>query len=265
MKVVLFCGGLGLRMREHSESVPKPMVPIGYRPVLWHLMKYYAHYGHKDFVLCLGYQANVIKSYFLNYEEEMSNDFILEGDIIRQSRKVTLLGSDVHDWRITFVDTGLQSNIGERLMAVRSHLEGEEVFLANYADVVTDAPLDEMISQFHEKGAIALNLSVKPNYTFHFNESDNTGVVTHIQDIRETEMWINGGFFVLGQRIFDYMETGDELVVEPFQRLIKERKLATYRHTGFWSPMDSLKEKTLLDEMYHRGERPWCVWDHASA
>jgi glucose-1-phosphate cytidylyltransferase len=265
VKVVLFCGGRGLRMREHSESVPKPMVPIGYRPVLWHLMKYYAHYGHKEFILCLGYQADVIKSYFLSYQEEMSNDFVLDGGNRQDERRVTLLASDVHDWRITFVDTGLDTVIGERLMRVREHLAGEDCFLANYADVVTDAPLDKMIAQFEQQEAVALNLSVKPNYTFHFTESDEAGWVTRMQDVQMTDMWINGGFFVLSQRIFDYMEPGDELVVEPFQRLVAERKLATFRHNGFWAPMDSLKEKTMLDEMYHRGERPWWVWSGDAA
>jgi glucose-1-phosphate cytidylyltransferase len=261
MKVVLFCGGLGMRMREHSESIPKPMVTVGYRPILWHLMKYYASYGHKDFVLCLGYQGNVIKSYFMNYEEEMSNDFILERGDETGERRRTLLGSDVHDWRVTFVDTGLHANIGQRLAAVRNHLEGEDAFLANYADVVTDAPLDEMVEQFESKGATALNLSVKPNYTFHLTTSDDDGWVTHIQDIQTTDMWINGGFFVLRQSIFDVMESGDELVVQPFQRLIGRHELATYRHSGFWAPMDSLKEKAMLDDMYFRGERPWCLWE----
>ena len=172
MKVVLFCGGLGMRMREHSDTIPKPMVPIGYRPVLWHLMRYYAHYGHKDFILCLGYQADVIKQYFLNYEETLSNDFVLQDG----GKSVTLLGSDVHDWKITFVDTGLDANIGTRLKRVQSHLEGEEAFLANYADVVTDAPLPALIEQFERQQAVALVMCVKPNYTFHFIESNEDGL-----------------------------------------------------------------------------------------
>jgi glucose-1-phosphate cytidylyltransferase len=257
MKVVLFCGGLGLRMREHSESIPKPMVPIGDRPVLWHLMKYYAHYGHRDFILCLGYQAQAIKRYFLNYDETLSNDFVLEDG----GRSVTLLGSDVQDWRITFVDTGLHANIGQRLLAVRKHLDGESVFLANYADVVTDAPLPAMIAQFERQKAIALNLCVQPNYTFHFIESDDEGWAVDIRDVRTSEVWINGGFFVMRPEIFEYMEPGDELVVEPFQRLIKKRALATYQHRGFWAPMDSVKEKQALDELYQSGNRPWYVWD----
>src|SRR4029077_3716052 len=128
MKVVLFCGGLGMRMREYSEAVPKPMVPIGYRPILWHVMKYYAHYGHKDFILCLGYKANVIKQYFLNYDECVSNDFVYS----QGGKKLELLTRDIDDWNITFADTGLHANIGQRLRAVRKHLAGEETFLASY-------------------------------------------------------------------------------------------------------------------------------------
>ncbi len=137
MKVVLFCGGLGMRLRDYSESIPKPMVPVGYRPILWHVMRYYAHFGHKDFILCLGYRADVIKRYFLEYDETISNDFVIsEG-----GKKVDLLASDIQDWKITFVDTGLNSNIGMRLKAVQPFLDGEEMFLANYSDGVSDLPL----------------------------------------------------------------------------------------------------------------------------
>ena len=141
MKVVLFCGGQGLRLRDYSENVPKPMVPIGYRPIIWHLMKYYAHYGHTDFILCLGHKANVIKDYFIHYDECVTNDFVLRGG----KRDLQLLSSDIDSWSITFVDTGIKSNIGQRLCAVREHLAGEEIFLANYSDNLTDAPLPAMI------------------------------------------------------------------------------------------------------------------------
>ena len=134
MKVVLFCGGLGMRLRDYSETIPKPMVNIGYRPILWHVMKYYAHYGHKDFILCLGHRADAVKNYFLNYNECASNDFVLSGG----GKNLELLNSDIHDWRITFADTGIHSNIGQRLRAVEMHLEGEEEFLANYCDGLTD-------------------------------------------------------------------------------------------------------------------------------
>ena len=141
MKVVLFCGGRGLRLREHSEAIPKPMVPIGYRPILWHVMRYYAHYGHRDFILCLGYRGDAIKDYFLHYSEAVSNDFVLSDG----GRQIELLTSDIADWRITFADTGLDTTIGERLRRVRHLLAGEEIFLANYGDTLTDAPLDRLV------------------------------------------------------------------------------------------------------------------------
>ena len=151
MKVVLFCGGRGIRLRELSEAIPKPMVTIGYRPILWHVMRYYAHFGHRDFILCLGYRADAIKEYFLRYEEALSNDFVLSDG----GRQIELLGSDIQDWRITFADTGLDTTIGERLSLVRRHLEGEELFLANYGDTLTDAPLDRIVAEARSSGAVA--------------------------------------------------------------------------------------------------------------
>ncbi|MDH3297600.1 MAG: sugar phosphate nucleotidyltransferase, partial [Gemmatimonadota bacterium] len=179
MKVVLFCGGLGMRLRDYADNVPKPMVPIGSRPILWHLMKYYAHFGHRDFILCLGYKGDAIKRYFLNYEEYLTNDFILaEGGRTRE-----LLGSDIHDWRITFVDTGVKSNIGERLVAVRRHLEGEAIFLANYADGLTSLPLPDQLAHFESQNAVASFISVRPNLSYHFIETGDDGMVTGIRDI----------------------------------------------------------------------------------
>ncbi len=148
MKVVLFCGGQGLRLREFSETLPKPMVPIGHRPIIWHLMKYYAHYGHRDFILCLGHKSDVIKSYFRNYDETVSNDFVLRDG----GRSVQLLNADIQNWSITFVDTGIQASVGERLRAVREHLRGEDWFLANYSDGLSDVPLPSLIEHFKQAG-----------------------------------------------------------------------------------------------------------------
>src|SRR5438093_10386233 len=162
MKVVLFCGGLGMRLREYSEQIPKPMVPIGYRPIILHVMKYYAHYGHKDFILCLGHKSDTFKSYFLNYNECLSNDFILS----QGGKEMRLLNSDIHDWRITFVDTGTSSNIGQRLKAVEKYPQGEEVFLANYTDGLSDVPLPNYIDYFLERGKAASFLDVRPSKRF---------------------------------------------------------------------------------------------------
>jgi glucose-1-phosphate cytidylyltransferase len=260
MKVVLFCGGYGMRLREYSESIPKPMVTIGYRPILWHVMKYYAHHGHKDFVLCLGWKANVVKDYFLNYDECLSNDFVLRGG----GTDVSLLNSDIQDWNITFVDTGVASNIGQRLKAVQPHLEGEETFLANYTDGLSSVHLPELID-FHERSdSTATFVSVRPSQTFHKVTIDQEGAVRGVQEIGKTDTWMNGGYFVLSQKFFDYLGEGEEMVDEPFQRLIAEGKLRSMRHQGFWGCMDTYKEKQLLDDMYDRGDTPWAVWDKAA-
>lgn len=256
MKVVLFCGGFGMRMREYSEAVPKPMVPIGYRPILWHVMKYYAHFGHKDFILCLGYQADVIKKYFLNYDECITNDFVLS----KGGKDLQLLSQDINDWRITFVDTGLSSNIGMRLKAVEKHLGSDEIFLANYTDGLSDVPLPEVIEHFKRSGKTACFVSVKPKASFHLIQSDPSGVVQGIEHIRSAGNRINGGFFVLRREIFNFMKQGEELVEQPFQRLIEERQLLTYRHDGFWACMDTFKEKQELEDIFAAGRAPWALW-----
>jgi glucose-1-phosphate cytidylyltransferase len=256
MKVVLFCGGLGMRLREYSETIPKPMVNIGYRPILWHLMKYYAHYGHKDFILCLGHKGDMVKNYFLNYDECLSNDFTLSNG----GKRLQLSNTDIHDWKITFVDTGLTSNIGQRLKAVEKYLEGEEMFLANYSDGLTDLYLPHLIDDFSKRKKIAGFLSIKPTQSFHLVSIQNEGMVRDIQDLSKSGIWINGGYFVLRTEIFRYINHGEELVQEPFQRLIAKNELMTHKYEGFWISMDTFKDKQRLDDMYARGETPWEVW-----
>ena len=255
MKVVLFCGGLGMRLREYSENIPKPMVPIGNRPIIWQLMKYYAHYGHKDFVLCLGHNAHVIKDYFLNYDECISNDFILEG-----SNEPTLIKKDIDDWKILFSDTGLTSNIGMRLKAVEKYLKDEPMFMANYSDGLSNLPLDDMLEFFKRSDKVACFLCVKPNQTFHYVKLAADGSVESIQDTTKSGLTVNGGFFIFKQAIFDYIQDGEELVHEPFDRLIAENQLVAYQYDGFWSCMDTFKDKQKFDEMHLKGEAPWQVW-----
>ncbi len=257
MKVVLFCGGLGTRLREHSETIPKPMVEIGYRPIIWHLMRYYAHFGHKEFILCLGYKGDYIKNYFLNYSECLSNNFTLSNG----GKDVQLHTTDIEDWEITFVDTGINLNIGERLAAVKPYLEGEDVFLANYSDGLSDLDLDLYLKYFHQQDKIASFMAVQPSQSFHVvSLSNEDGVVENIQSVGLSDLWINGGFFVLRKEIFDYIYSGEELVLEPFQRLIQQKQLLAYKNSGFWACMDTLKEKILFDEMYAKGNTPWTVW-----
>jgi len=259
MKVVLFCGGLGMRLREYAENVPKPLVPIGYRPIVWHVMKYYAHFGHKDFVLCLGYGGDKIKDYFLHYDETISNDFVLtEG-----GRDVELLQSDIKDWRITFVDTGMHSNLGQRLLRAHGHLAGETEFLVNYADGLTDLHLPSQLEHFHRSGKVGSFLCVRPNLTYEIVQLDADERVVRIQNIQHSEFRINGGYFAFTQKIFDYIREGEELVAEPFRRLVEEGQLLAYKFDGFWLPMDTFKEKQVLEDLYAQGRAPWVVWNDA--
>src|SRR5262245_32165164 len=255
MKVVLFCGGLGTRLRESAGEIPKPMVRIGYRPILWHLMKYYAHFGHTDFVLCLGYKADVIKEFFLHYEEWISNDFTLA----KGGRELILEHNDIEDWNITFVDTGLHANIGERLVSVRKYVADEEVFLANYSDGLTDLDLAAMTDQFRSSDKVASFLAVRPSQSFHMVELDADGAVAALRSVDQSDLLINGGFFAFRHDIFDYIEPGEELVLSPFSRLIEERKLHGYRYDRFWC-MDTFKEQQQLTDLYNAGHAPWEVW-----
>jgi len=262
MKVVIFCGGLGMRLREYSESIPKPMVPVGYRPILWHLMRYYAHFGHKEFILCLGYKGDSIKKYFLEYDETVSNDFVMtEG-----GRKVDLLASDIQDWKITFVDTGMSSNIGQRLKAVESHVGDDEMFLANYSDGLSDLPMPDAIEHLRRKPEmVACFAGVAPTSSFHLVTLEDGGKVKAIRHVKDTGMRVNGGFFVFRREIFRWMNPGEELVQEPFQRLAAAGRLLAYPYDGFWACMDTFKEKQLLEDMYSRGFTPWEVWKQNGA
>ena len=244
-----------MRIRDHSGALPKPMVHVGYRPILWHVMKYYAHHGHTDFVLCLGHGADHIKRYFVDYDETVSNDFVMTG-----GRTVELLRSDIDDWRITFVDTGIETSVGERLVAVRPFLEGDEWFLANYADGVTDAPLDAVVEHAMATGRAATFLGVRPNYTSHVVEAGPDGQVTGVKHVTEMGLRINGGFFVLNQRVFDYIQPGEDFMAEPAHRMTAAGELGMFPHEGFWACMDTFKEKQLLEDIHLAGSAPWEIW-----
>jgi glucose-1-phosphate cytidylyltransferase len=257
MKVVLFCGGAGMRLRGYSEDVPKPMVKIGTRPVLWHVMKYYAHFGHKDFILCLGYQANVIKNYFLEYEESVSNDFVFS----QGGRKLEFMQRDIDDWKITFVDTGLRSTIADRLRFVEPHLRGEEMFLANYSDGLTDFCLPHMIDEFSRRDSYASFLSVQPrSSSLDTVQMSEDGSVHAIKSMTEANVWVNGGYFVMRKNVFRYINPGEELVYEPFRRMISEGKVWSHRYGGFWQCMDTFREMQLLNDLWNGGKAPWRVW-----
>jgi glucose-1-phosphate cytidylyltransferase len=254
VKVVLFCGGYGMRMRDGTSDKPKPMVPLGPRPLLWHVMRYYAHFGHKDFVLCLGYGGQHIKNFFLNYDEAASNDFVLRGGAVE------LTQCDIADWTITFVDTGLESPIGERLRRVREYLDGEEMFLANYADVLTDVPLDHVIEKFRASDAVASLLAVPPLAAFHVVNVVENSRIDSITAMRDMQLLENGGYLVLRQEIFDYLPENGDLVEDGCAVLAKEGRMLAYPYWGFWHPADTVKERIALEQLYQSGQAPWMLW-----
>jgi glucose-1-phosphate cytidylyltransferase len=256
VKVVLFCGGLGLRMRDVAERLPKPMVPIGDRPLLLHVMQYYAHFGHTEFILCLGYRGQAIKEYFLNYNEALLTDFVLSNG----GRQLQLLKSDVHHWKITFVDTGLNSNIGQRLCLVRNYISQDEIFLANYADGLTDLSLPTMLAHFLSHDKTASFLCVKPTYSFQVVSVNERHLVEDIRPLNACNMWINGGYFIFRNDIFRYLGQGEDLVEEPFQRLIGCEQLLAHRYQGFWTSMDTFQDRQRLEALYAGGRPPWAVW-----
>lgn len=256
MKVVLFCGGLGMRIRAYEDAVPKPMFTVGDRPVLWHMMRYYAAYGHTEFVLCLGFGARAIKDYFLGYQETHSNDFVLRGG----GSEVEMLGTDINDWTITFVDTGIDTPIGERLRRVRQHLGDDEYFLANYGDVLTDAPLDRMIEQVRDSSAVGTLLAVCPPDSFHTVSIDENDRVAGVRSATDLDLRVNGGYFVLRQNVFDYLDAGEDLVGDALPRASAEGRFLAWRHDGFWVPMDTLKERAVLEALHRSGDAPWEIW-----
>jgi glucose-1-phosphate cytidylyltransferase len=221
-----------MRLRGAVGSLPKPLVQVGGRPLLWHIMRYYAYFGHRDFLVCVGHQANAIRDYFER---------------------------TAHDFHIRYIDTGPDSSIGERFYAVRDELSGEDVFLANYGDTVTDVALSTLIDHHAQHGKVASLLSVRPNYTFNVVSSDG-GRVTSFHDIAESGLWINGGYFVLRRDVFDYLEQGEDLPAM-FQRLIAADELVTYPYEGFWAPMDTLKDKQRLESLVESGGSIWQVWE----
>jgi glucose-1-phosphate cytidylyltransferase len=261
MKVVLFCGGMGLRMRSSDDSAPKPMMPIGHRPVLWHVMRYYAHFGHTDFILCLGYGARAVKDYFLNYQETHSNDFVLT----KGGEHIELLSSDISEWSITFIDTGVDTAIGERLRRVRRYLDDDEIFLANYGDVLTDAHLNDIIDEVAASDVAGSLLAVTPQDSFHVVDINSESRIIAFTPAAEMNMRINGGYFVLKQDIFEYLYEGEDLVMNACVRAAADGRMLAIPYDGFWAAMDTLKERSWLEDLYRTGRSPWAVWQEHSS
>lgn len=255
MKVVIFCGGVGVRMGEETQRIPKPMIQIGNRPILWHIMRSYAAWGHTEFILCLGYKGEVVKEYFLHHDEALTNDFVLDAN--SGDGRVTLLSHDADNWRITFLDTGVNATIGERLKASEPYIGDDEIFLATYGDGLTDVRLPEMVDTFLDRDLLAMFLSVHTSFNAHIVESAPDGTVTGMQDMSTSDVRINGGFFVLRREILDHIRPGDELVEETFARLIPEGRIGAFRYDGFFGPMDTIKDRQRLENLLDSGNPPW--------
>jgi glucose-1-phosphate cytidylyltransferase len=257
MKVVLFCGGHGFKLQEYTEKIPKPLVPVGNRPMIWHVMKYYAHYGHRDFILCLGLKGDAIKDYFIKYKEYVSNDFMLKA-----GSRIDLFNRDIQDWNITFVDTGIYSNIAQRLLSVRKYLEGEKMFLVNYTDGLTDLHLPDMIEQFEDMNKVGMMMVARPRKRFHIVSVDgNSNTVGTVTSVRELdEMWVNAGYYIFRREILDHVDPNGDLLEFTFPRLVALNALSAYPYRGMFIALDTFQEKQALDDMYDRGDTPWQVW-----
>jgi glucose-1-phosphate cytidylyltransferase len=258
MKVVILCGGQGTRLREETEYRPKPLVEVGGRPILWHIMKSYAHFGFNDFVLCLGYRGNMIKEYFLNYEA-MNNDFTIS---LGQKSQVNY--NDAHmeqDFRVTLADTGQETMTGGRIKRVEKYVDGDS-FLVTYGDGLADLDVAKLLAFHKSHGKIATVTTVRPQSRFGILETGGDGTVLAFNEKPQLDGWASAGFLVFERTLFDYID-GDKCVLErePLERLAAEGQLMAYRHDGFFFAMDTYREYLHLNELWQSGNAPWKVWD----
>lgn len=260
MKVVILCGGYGTRIRDVSDNIPKPMVPIGGLPILWHIMKYYAHWGHNQFILCLGHKSDVIKDFFLNYEAH-TQDFTIN---LGATKSVTYHNTHPEsNWQVTFAETGEHAMTGARIKRVRKYVAGEEDFMLTYGDGLSDINLDKLVG-FHKEYKKILTISgVRPPSRFGELMCDKSGLITEFNEKPQaTEGLISGGFFVCNQKIFDVLDDREDLVFEkePITQLVQRNQAMAYRHGGFFQPMDTSRDHALLNSLYDKGQAPWVIW-----
>ncbi|MFZ4795115.1 MAG: glucose-1-phosphate cytidylyltransferase [Blastocatellia bacterium] len=259
MKTVILCGGRGTRLGEHGASVPKGLIEIGGRPILWHLLKLYSHYGLNDFVLCLGYLGDSIRRYFLE-QRWLSTDFTLE---MTGSGEDRIIPHEVNsdNWSITFAGTGLDTNTGGRILRIAPYLDGEENFCVTYGDGLSNVDLRRLI-EFHQgHGRIATLCAVRPNSSFGVIQLGPDGEVRQFEEKPVMSDWINGGFFIFNRRILDYLTLESVLEREPLRQLAAEGELIAYRHDGFWKCMDTYKDNLEFNQLWERGDAPWRVWE----
>lgn len=260
MKVVILCGGKGTRLREETEFRPKPMVPIGGQPILWHIMKYYAHFGHRDFVLCLGYKGDMIKDYFRNYLWNRCDVTISLG---RQPRARFHDHHDEEDWTVTLADTGMESQTGHRVRQIARHLQPGEDFLLTYGDGLSDIDISASIAEHRRQSKIVTMSAVHPAGRFGMMALQDDGSISRFHEKPQVEsIWVNGGFMVCHPRLIDYIPDDPSCSLErgPIVRLVQERQLHSYKHEGWWQPMDTYQEMTYLNELWNSGKAPWKVW-----
>jgi len=258
MKVVILCGGQGTRLREETEYRPKPLVEVGGRPILWHIMKLYAYHGFRDFVLCLGYRGNMIKEYFLNYEA-MNNDFMI---CLGEKHEISYRGAhDEQDYRVILADTGLESMTGTRVKRIERYIT-DDLFLVTYGDGLSDVDISKLV-QFHQAhGRLATMTTVRPTSRFGVIDLNAEGRVLDFAEKPQLAGWVNAGFFVFNRAVFEYLNCEPDCILErePLERLAQEDQLMAYRHDGFFFAMDTYREYLYLNELWNNKQAPWRVW-----
>jgi glucose-1-phosphate cytidylyltransferase len=260
MKTVILCGGRGTRIRDVADDIPKPMIPLGGLPILWHIMKYYAHWGHDEFVLCLGYAGEVIRDFFLNYDAR-TNDFTIT--LGRGGSVEVHANSPEVRWKVTLAETGLNALTGARIKRVEKYLTGEANFMLTYGDGVSNIDLDKLLEFHLSNGKILTASGVRPSGRFGEVTTDSNGLVTEFNEKPQaTEGWISGGFFVCRAEIFDYLDSREDLMfeIEPIKQLVRDRQMALYEHHGFWQSMDTYRDYAYLNSLVEKNQSPWMVW-----
>lgn len=258
MKVVILAGGLGTRISEESEFKPKPMIEIGGKPILWHIMKMYSHYGYNDFIICCGYKAYVIKDYFYHYYMHQADMTI---DLGRNTTEYH--NSSAEPWRVTLVDTGLNTMTGGRIKRVQNYV-GNETFLLTYGDGVSDVNIPALLDCHNKGGKLATLTAVQPSGKFGALDIDSSSTILSFQEKPKGDgAWINGGFFICESEVFNYILGGDSTIWEraPLETLAASRQLGAFKHNGFWQPMDTLRDKNELENLWSIGKAPWKIWE----
>lgn len=257
MKVVILAGGMGTRISEESQLRPKPMIEIGGKPILWHIMKLYSYYGYNEFIVCCGYKGQMIKEYFIHYYVNQSDSTFL-----LQNKEVVVHEVFAEPWRVTLVNTGLHTLTAGRVLRIRDYIGKDEEFFLTYGDGVSDVDIPALLKFHHEHGKAVTITTTQPSGRFgalKINEQNQ--VMGFKEKARTDSAWVNAGFMVLNRTVFDYLGDGSEMLeASPFERMVAEKQMAAYSHTGFWSPMDTVHDRAYLEGLWSEGKAPWKIW-----